>query len=129
MGSSRCRCSTVLLCSCSLSFPFSTWERKTDLTLNKTSKTDFPVKRAGTHHRFAAHFAEGTGTFGLGAGPDVLVELKVERTKTGLLKYYCLDRVGTSSKQSAARTFSLGIFFFPQSLQGKGNFKQMSSWA
>lgn len=54
---------------------------KTDLTLSKTPKMDSPVKQAGTHHGFTAHFTEGTGTFGLGAGPDVLIELKVERTK------------------------------------------------
>lgn len=39
MGSSRCKCSMVLLRSCSLSFPFSTWDGKRTLFSQKKNIT------------------------------------------------------------------------------------------
>lgn len=64
-------------------------EKETHMKASRPAqmKTMFPAKRTRTYHRFAAHFAEGTGTFGLGARLDVLVELKAERTiKVGKMK-------------------------------------------
>lgn len=44
-------------------------------------ETILPAEHASTHHGLAAHFAERTGTFGLGARPDVLVELRAEANR------------------------------------------------
>ena len=169
-----------------------------------------------TYHRFTAHFAERAGALWLGAGLDVIIELKVVKGKvkelvelfvgehqnesewkdawsernwnvtTGMwswdeqlnlfttwisrfcfdatfivsstfwaifynlmyffLNYFChtfktfttvlcrFKHMKSPKKllwedEKPAPTFSLGIFFLPQSLHCKGNFWQISSWA
>lgn len=61
----------------------------------------------------------------------MIIKLKAGRLKSDSLPCYILNTEITNVHTIDKRllTFSLGIFFLPQSLHGRGNLRQISSWA